>query len=50
MGFWGGAVPDSLHHLRDLWHEGVFGFKAFLAPSGVDEFPELDRAQLRVTR
>ncbi len=46
IGFWGGAVPDSLGHLRALWDAGVFGFKAFLAPSGVDEFPHLDRNQL----
>ena len=45
-GFWGGAVPASLGSLEALWDEGVFGFKAFLAPSGVDEFPHLDRAQL----
>jgi allantoinase len=47
VGFWGGAVPSSLGHLRELWDQGVFGFKCFLAPSGVDEFPHLDRAQLR---
>ncbi|BDZ45667.1 allantoinase [Naasia aerilata] len=47
VGFWGGAVPSSLGHLRELHEAGVFGFKAFLAPSGVDEFPELSRAQLR---
>jgi allantoinase len=46
VGFWGGAVPASLGNLRPLWDAGVFGFKAFLAPSGVDEFPHLDRAQL----
>lgn len=46
IGFWGGAVPDSLTHLRPLWDEGVFGFKCFLAPSGVDEFPHLDHEQL----
>jgi allantoinase len=46
IGFWGGAVPDSLSRLRPLWDEGVFGFKCFLAPSGVDEFPHLGRAQL----
>ncbi|HEV7623736.1 MAG TPA: allantoinase AllB [Amnibacterium sp.] len=45
-GFWGGAVPASLGRLEALWDEGVFGFKAFLAPSGVDEFPHLDHAQL----
>ncbi|WP_375388230.1 allantoinase AllB [uncultured Amnibacterium sp.] len=46
VGFWGGAVPDSLGHLRALWDAGVFGFKCFLAPSGVDEFPHLDRERL----
>lgn len=47
VGFWGGAIPSSLGHLRELHEAGVFGFKCFLAPSGVDEFPELDAVQLR---
>ncbi|WP_062515908.1 allantoinase AllB [Demequina gelatinilytica] len=46
VGFWGGAVPSSLGSLRELWDQGVFGFKCFLAPSGVDEFPHLDTAEL----
>jgi allantoinase len=46
VGFWGGAVPDSLGHLRDLHDAGVFGFKAFLVDSGVDEFAPLSDAQL----
>lgn len=33
--------------LAALWREGVFGFKAFLAPSGVDEFPAVGEAELR---
>jgi allantoinase len=37
-GFWGGMVPGNLHELGPLWQEGVFGFKCFLVPSGVDEF------------
>lgn len=45
-GFWGGAVPGNLGSLRALHDAGVFGFKAFLAPSGVDEFAPLDAAQL----
>lgn len=45
-GFWGGAVPQNLGALGDLHDAGVFGFKAFLAPSGVPEFDHLDRAQL----
>ncbi|MBA2809994.1 allantoinase AllB [Streptomyces sp. KM273126] len=46
VGFWGGALPDNVKDLRPLHDAGVFGFKAFLSPSGVDEFPELDREQL----
>jgi len=38
-GFWGGVVPGNAAHLAALWREGVFGFKCFLAPSGVPEFP-----------
>jgi allantoinase len=48
VGFWGGAVPDNLTDLEPLWEAGVFGFKCFLAPSGVDEFPPLDPDQFRV--
>jgi allantoinase len=47
VGFWGGAVPSNLGRLVDLHAAGVFGFKCFLCPSGVDEFPSLDLEQLR---
>ncbi|MHB9858064.1 allantoinase AllB [Streptomyces sp. YIM S03343] len=43
VGFWGGALPGNVADLRPLYEAGVFGFKAFLAPSGVDEFPHLDQ-------
>ncbi|MCU1482399.1 MAG: allB [Subtercola sp.] len=46
IGFWGGAIPASLGHLEPLHDAGVFGFKAFLSPSGVDEFPHLSTDQL----
>ncbi|GGV71850.1 allantoinase [Streptomyces griseoloalbus] len=46
VGFWGGALPDNVKDLRPLHEAGVFGFKAFLSPSGVDEFPHLDRERL----
>ncbi|MFE2285395.1 allantoinase AllB [Streptomyces sp. NPDC059443] len=46
IGFWGGALPDNVKDLRPLHDAGVFGFKCFLSPSGVDEFPELDQEQL----
>jgi len=44
-GFWGGAIPGNVADLEPLWDAGVFGFKCFLADSGVDEFPPLDPAQ-----
>jgi allantoinase len=46
VGFWGGAVPGNLGELRGLHDAGVFGFKCFLLPSGVDEFPPLRPADL----
>jgi allantoinase len=46
-GFWGGAVPGNLGRLRELHDDGVYGFKCFTSPSGVEEFPALDEAQLR---
>jgi allantoinase len=46
VGFWGGAVPGNLAELAPLHRAGVFGFKCFLLPSGVDEFPPLDRPGL----
>ena len=45
-GFWGGAVPGNVAELRPLHEAGVFGFKCFLSPSGVEEFPELDPDRL----
>ncbi|WP_199513639.1 allantoinase AllB [Nucisporomicrobium flavum] len=46
VGFWGGAVPGNAADLPALDAAGVFGFKAFLADSGVPEFPPLDPGQL----
>ncbi|EFL18482.1 allantoinase [Streptomyces sp. C] len=46
VGFWGGALPDNVKDLRPLHDAGVYGFKCFLSPSGVDEFPLLDQEQL----
>jgi allantoinase len=42
VGFWGGAIPGNVRDLRPLHDEGVFGFKCFLADSGVEEFPRLE--------
>jgi allantoinase len=46
VGFWGGAVPGNSDQLPGLRAAGVFGFKAFLADSGVPEFPPVSPAQL----
>ena len=44
--FWGGAVPGNVSELEPLHRAGVVGFKCFLLPSGVDEFPALDATGL----
>jgi allantoinase len=46
-GFWGGLVPGNMAELRPLWEAGVFGFKCFLAPSGVPEFEFVTKEDLR---
>jgi allantoinase len=48
VGMWGGAVPQNLGSLREIHDAGVFGFKAFLTPSGVPEFDNLTTAQLEL--
>jgi allantoinase len=45
VGFWGGAIPGNVGDLRPLHDAGVFGFKCFLADSGVEEFPHLEPAE-----
>lgn len=47
VGFWGGVVPDNLDQLAALHEAGVYGFKCFLLPSGVDEFPEVSVREMR---
>lgn len=46
-GFWGGVVPDNLDELEGLLQSGVFGLKAFLTHSGIDDFPNTTADQLR---
>ncbi len=46
-GFWGGVVPGNADQIEPLIAEGVCGFKCFLVPSGVDEFPHVTEADLR---
>jgi allantoinase len=45
--FWGGLVPQNLDRLEELAAAGVVGFKAFMADSGIDDFPRVDDDQLR---
>lgn len=47
VGFWGGVVPGNDAELPALFSAGVFGFKCFLVPSGVDEFRGVTEADLR---
>jgi allantoinase len=46
VAFWGGIVPGNLAELSGLNEAGVAGFKAFLVPSGVEEFPQVSYAEL----
>ncbi len=47
VGFWGGVVPGNAGEIAGLLDDGVLSFKAFLVPSGVDEFENVGEADLR---
>jgi allantoinase len=47
VGFWGGVVSGDTGALAPLHNAGVVGFKCFLVPSGVDEFPHVTESELR---
>ncbi len=47
VGFWGGLVPGNTAELPRMFEGGVFGFKCFLVPSGVDEFAHVTEEDLR---
>lgn len=38
-GFWGGVIPGNGADIVPLLEAGALGFKVFLVPSGIDEFP-----------
>ncbi|XP_046964716.1 allantoinase-like [Vanessa cardui] len=48
VGFWGGVIVGNQNSLRDLVKAGVVGFKCFLCPSGVDEFPNVGPKDLEL--
>lgn len=39
---WGGLTPSNLDCLEELAQCGVIGFKAFMCPSGIDDFGHCD--------
>jgi allantoinase len=47
VGFWGGVVPGNAGGLNALYQAGVFGFKCFLVPPGVEEFRHVTEGDLR---
>ncbi len=47
VAFWGGVVPGNVPELSRLHEAGVVGFKCFLVPSGVEEFPHVTEESLR---
>ncbi|WP_053365759.1 allantoinase [Bacillus sp. FJAT-27245] len=40
--FWGGLVPENIGDLKGLHENGVIGFKAFMSPSGIADFSNVD--------
>lgn len=47
FGLWAGLVPGNLEQLAPLVARGAMGFKAFMCPSGIDEFGACDLETLR---
>ncbi|HEV2035213.1 MAG TPA: allantoinase AllB [Candidatus Dormibacteraeota bacterium] len=47
FGLWGGLVPGNVDRLEALKERGVLGFKAFMCPSGLEEFPACEERTLR---
>lgn len=39
---WGGLVPGNIGRLEELSRRGTIGVKAFMSPSGLDDFPAAD--------
>ena len=44
---WGGLTPGNLDQMPELAEGGVIGFKAFMCPSGIDDFDHADERTLR---
>lgn len=46
FGLWGGLTPTNLDRLDELAERGIVAFKAFMCPSGIDDFLWSDEATL----
>jgi len=46
FGLWGGLTPANLDRMEELAARGVIGFKAFMCPSGIDDFLWADEETL----
>lgn len=44
--YWGGLVPENIDNLKELHDNGVIGFKAFMSPSGIEDFHHADDTTL----
>ncbi|MBI3982805.1 MAG: hypothetical protein HY337_07825 [Gemmatimonadetes bacterium] len=43
---WGGVIPGNQDQFGPLLQAGALGFKGFLVPSGIDEFPAVTASGL----
>src|SRR5699024_1065796 len=43
---WGGLVPENIDNLQELHENGAIAFKAFMSPSGIDDFHNADDTTL----
>lgn len=48
FGLWGGVVPGNSGELEALLDAGALACKCFLSPSGIDDFPHVNEAELRI--
>ncbi|XP_037028604.1 allantoinase [Bradysia coprophila] len=48
VAFWGGVIPGNENELCAMVDQGVVGFKCFLCPSGVPEFPNVNADQVEI--
>lgn len=49
VGFWGGLTPANSRNDSALWgmlRGGAMGFKAFLSPSGINDFENVSRSDV----